>query len=256
MKPRVTVVTPTYNEADNIATFVERLFKITTVNITLIAVDDNSPDGTGKILDKLARKIPIEVIHRKTKDGYGSACVAGLRAALKHKPDWIVQMDADLSHDPRALPKMLTYDADLVVGSRYIPGGGVVKWEIWRQWLSRGANLYARNVLGLKTKDVTSGYRCWRPSALAKVLKLKHDSAGYVFLPETAYYAHRLGYKIAERPIIFTQRVAGISKLGWNVFFESCTKLLKVAAIEINPASEKPLPGTNPQPRPSKADTR
>lgn len=256
MKPRVIVVIPTYNEVLNVENFVERLFKITAADISLIAVDDNSPDGTGKLLDKLAKKKPIEVIHRKAKDGYGSACVAGLRAALKHKPDRIVQMDADLSHDPRALPKMLSIDADLVIGSRYIPGGGVEKWEIWRQWLSRGANLYARNVLGLKTKDVTSGYRCWRPSALAKVLKLKHDSAGYVFLPETAYYANRLGFTIAERPIIFTQRVAGISKLGWNVFFESCTKLLKISAIEITPASGKPRPGTVPRPDPSKADTQ
>ncbi len=245
MKPaKIMVVIPTYNEAENITQYVERLFKVGVPNLRLVAVDDNSPDGTGDILDTLAKKRPIEVVHRSRKTGYGSACLAGIRAALKQNPDRVIQMDADLSHDPRVIPRMLRQDADLVIGSRYIPGGRIEKWETWRRILSRMANLYARQILNLKIKDATTGYRCWKPEALTQILKLRLDSAGYVFLPETAYYASQLGFSISEVPITFTQRVTGISKLSWHVFFESCIKILKISSTEPPSASETSLPDT------------
>ncbi len=224
---KIVVVTPTFNEAQNVERLAERLFALK-MEITLIAVDDNSPDGTAKILDRLVGKYPIEIIHRNKKSGYGTASVVGLKAALKHKPDRVVQMDADLSHDPRAIPRLVSGNADLVIGSRYTPGGQVKQWESCRRILSRAANLYARIILGLKTKDVTSGYRCWQPEALARVLQNPLDSLGYVFLPETAYYAQQLGFTVAEIPITFAQRTTGKSKLTFGIFWESSLKILRL----------------------------
>ena len=217
------VIVPTFNERDNLPVLLEILMLQTNVNV--LVVDDHSPDGTGEIADALALSNPgrIDVMHRTERPGLGRSYVDGIQSALRRPADVICQMDADLSHDPRHLSALIaaTADADVVIGSRYIPGGAVVNWPRRRRILSRAANMYIRAVTRLRPRDCTSGYRCWRREALAKLPLDRFASDGYSFLIEMLYVAANQGLRITEAPITFVERRLGESKLTTGVLLES-----------------------------------
>jgi dolichol-phosphate mannosyltransferase len=220
------VIVPTYNERDNLPLLVEQLMRL--ANVNLLVVDDASPDGTGDVADALARQHAgrIDVLHRIGRRGLGRSYIDGIRVAIQRPPgeaDVICQMDADLSHDPQQLPALIaaTADADVVLGSRYIPGGGVVNWPKRRRLLSRFANLYIRSVTRLTARDCTTGFRCWRRAMLAALPLDGFESDGYSFLTEMLYVAHSLGARIREVPITFVERRQGESKLSSGVLLES-----------------------------------
>ena len=193
--------------------------------VRVLVVDDASPDGTGEIAEHMSASFPgrIEVLHRTRRSGLGSAYIDGMQKAFDYHTDLIAQMDADLSHDVRYLPDMIaaTATADLVIGSRYVPGGGVLNWPLHRRLLSRFANLYVRIVTGLDISDATAGYRCWRRETLLKLPLAQLKSSGYSFQVEMAWETVRRGLRVAEVPIVFVERVQGSSKLNWPVILES-----------------------------------
>jgi len=221
--PTALVVVPTYNERDNLPLLATALMQYP--NVSLLVVDDQSPDGTGAVADALARQYPerIEVLHRKTHRGLGRSYIDGIASVLDRPVDVICQMDADLSHDPRHLPDLIaaSVHADVVIGSRYVPGGAVVNWPRRRRLLSRVANGYIRLVTRLSPRDCTSGYRCWRREALASVPLARFTSDGYSFLVEMLYAATAADLRFAEVPITFVERRLGESKLTRAVLFES-----------------------------------
>ncbi|MGH7429530.1 MAG: polyprenol monophosphomannose synthase [Candidatus Methylomirabilaceae bacterium] len=217
------VIIPTYNERDNIAELTERLVRLG-LALDVLFIDDHSPDGTGKVADDLALSYPqVSVIHRARKLGYASAVVEGFRAALKGEYPCVVQMDADLSHDPGIIPALLQAAAehDLVLGSRYIGGVRVIDWEIGRVLLSWMANGYARAVTGLPIRDVTTGFRCYRRSALEALDLARLKATGYGFQIETAYRIWRSGGRLTEVPIIFYGRRRGESKMSKQIIVEA-----------------------------------
>jgi dolichol-phosphate mannosyltransferase len=217
------VIVPTYNERANLPVLLAGLMKHTGVRV--LVVDDQSPDGTGDIADALARDYPgrLEVLHRTGRRGLGRSYIDGIKRAIAEPVDYICQMDADLSHDPQHLPDLLAAAsrADVVLGSRYIPGGAVVNWPLRRRLLSRFANLYIRTVTRLDAHDCTTGYRCWRRSALASLPLDRFFSDGYSFLVEMLFVASRRGCQIAEVPITFVERREGESKISNAVLLES-----------------------------------
>ena len=217
------ILVPTYNERENLPVLVEQVLAHDGTRI--LVLDDGSPDGTGVIADELARTYPgrLDVMHRTGVRGLGRSYLDGFRAALSTSADLICQMDADLSHDPRFLPSIMaaTATADLVIGSRYVPGGHVENWPIHRVMLSGFANSYIRTVTGLRVRDCTSGYRCWRRDALARLPLDAIRSDGYSFLVEVAFQAAAAGLRIAESPIVFVERRQGASKLSSGVLVES-----------------------------------
>jgi dolichol-phosphate mannosyltransferase len=217
------VVIATYNERENLTGLATEILQ--NDGYRLIIVDDDSPDGTGQIADDLSLTYPgrVSVIHRKTARGLGRSLVEGLTRGLADGADLIFQMDADFSHDPKYLPVMAeaARDADLVLGSRYLHGVSVVNWPLYRIILSSVANQYIRTVTGVSEKDCTTGFRCWRREALARLPLNSLISDGYAFLVEQLYLAHRLGCRIREVPIIFVERREGASKLSSNVLLES-----------------------------------
>jgi dolichol-phosphate mannosyltransferase len=229
----VLVVTPTYNEKENLPLLVEGVLKLD--GVRLLVVDDGSPDGTGAIADRLAAEHPgrIEVMHRAGPRGLGRSYVDGLLHAIREgTADYICQMDCDLSHDPRHLPSLIvgTERADVVIGSRYIPGGAVVNWPLRRRLLSRFANGYIRAVTRLAARDCTSGYRCWRRDAIAALPLAHFESDGYSFLVEMLYAASVRGYRVAELPITFVERRQGVSKLTGGVLLESAATPWRIVA--------------------------
>ena len=217
------VILPTYNERDNLPVLVGALLALP--DVTILVVDDGSPDGTGAIADALAQAHPdrLEVMHRRGPRGLGRSYVDGMLRALETDAALICQMDADLSHDPADLPRLTAraQAADLVIGSRYVPGGRVENWARRRVLLSAFANRYVRAITGLDARDCTSGFRCWRREALQRVALRGITSNGYAFLVEMAWLAARAGCRIAEVPITFTERRAGASKLSGSVIVES-----------------------------------
>ena len=219
----VLVIVPTYNEHENIPTLVSRLLRHDRVGVLI--VDDQSPDGTGAVADALARQHPerVEVLHRTSRRGFGRSYIDGIRHALAGPAELICQMDADFSHDPTVLPSLLTAAdrADVVIGSRYVPGGGVVNWPARRRLLSRFANWYVRAITHLDARDCTSGYRCWRREALAALPLDRFVSDGYSFLVEMLFIAARQGRRIAEVPITYVERREGQSKMSRAVILES-----------------------------------
>lgn len=223
-RPSVVVVVPTYNERPNIETLVRGVLALGP-EYSLVVVDDNSPDGTGQILDSLALAQPerIEVLHRPAKAGLGTAYLAGFAAALRSKPDLVAQMDADLSHDPAALADLvaMAQSHDLVIGSRYVPGGGSRGWPLWRRLLSRLGGAYARAVLGVPISDLTGGFKVWRRDLLEEIDLTTLRSDGYVFTIEATWRALQAGAQAVETPIIFTDRVAGASKLSRRIVVEA-----------------------------------
>lgn len=218
------VVLPTYNEAENLPQIVEEIFSLGIEGLEIIVVDDNSPDGTGQIAEELASRHPgrLQVIHRQGKLGFGSACLQGFEEALAQGADYVVEMDADLSHSPSYIPLFLEKmrSCDLVIGSRYVDEGGMdERWSIWRRFLSRGGNLYARLVTGLSVRDATSGFRCYRQEVLEDLPPI--DSNGYAFQIEMAYLCQKRGYRLCELPIYFEDRTLGRSKMSLAIILEA-----------------------------------
>lgn len=224
---RILVVVPTYNEADNLAWVVERL-RAAEPEVDVLVVDDGSPDGTGEIADRLAAADPqVRVLHRAVKEGLGAAYIAGFRWALAEGYDVIGEMDADGSHQPEQLGLLLDalHTADLVIGSRWVPGGSVVNWPRSRELLSRGGNLYVRVLLGMGVKDATAGFRLFRRSTLEKIDLDLVRSTGYVFQSDLAYRTVCAGLTVREVPIEFVERVRGESKMTPDVAAESLKRI-------------------------------
>ena len=220
---RVAVIVPTYNERANIEAMVGRVRRAVP-GADLLVVDDNSPDGTGEVADKLAAEDShVHVLHRERKAGLGAAYIAGFRWALEQDYGVVVEMDADGSHLPEELPRLLDAlaGADLVLGSRYVPGGTVVNWPKSREMLSRGGNTYARLLLGIKLKDSTGGYRAYRASTLRQIALDEVESQGYCFQIDLAMRAIRAGLTVIEVPITFVERVHGTSKMSRAVVAEA-----------------------------------
>jgi dolichol-phosphate mannosyltransferase len=218
------VLVPTYNERDNLPILVTDLMAID--DVAVMVLDDQSPDGTGKIADDLASRYPgrVLVLHRNGQRGLGVSYLEGFQRAIAGSWDFVCQMDADLSHDPKYLPEMRTLaakGADLVIGSRYLNGISVVNWPLRRIILSQFANFYIRTVTGLGLRDITTGYRCWRRESLAKLPLDRIVSDGYAFLLDVTFMAAAAGLHIAESPIIFVERRQGASKLSSGVLLES-----------------------------------
>jgi dolichol-phosphate mannosyltransferase len=224
---RVVMVVPTYNERDNLAWIVGRL-RAATPDVDVLVVDDGSPDGTGKLADELAAADPqVTVLHRAEKAGLGAAYLHGFSVALERGYDVVGEMDADGSHQPEQLPLLLTAlaDADLVIGSRWVPGGSVVNWPLSRKVLSVGGNLYARVLLGIPLRDVTAGYRVFRSTTLKAIDLDSVESAGYIFQTDLAFRTLRAGLRVVEVPIEFVERVRGESKMSRDVATESLRRI-------------------------------
>lgn len=218
------VVIPTYNEAANIRTVINRILGIDNAALEILIVDDNSPDGTGKLVASWAEREPrLHLLHRPTKMGLGTAYVAGFRYALENAYDVIIEMDADLSHDPADLPRLLEKmnDYDLVIGSRYLKESGVVNWPLSRLMLSQFANWYTRAITRMPIQDCTSGFKCIRSRVLQNVHLDHIVSSGYAFQIELHYKIWREGSRICEVPIIFTERQQGKSKMSRQVQLEA-----------------------------------
>jgi len=226
--PKVTVVVPTYNERDNLPRLVELLSALQVPNLHVLVVDDNSPDGTGQVAEKLAVEapIPVGVLHRTVKDGLGRAYVAGMTRALAEGADIVIQMDADLSHPSEAIPGMIqmltSTDAAVVLGSRYVPGGAVASdWPWHRKALSAWANFYVNAILRLRVKDATAGFKAWHADTLRAIDVEGVQSNGYAFQVEMNYRVVQRGMTIAEVPIRFEERTDGVSKMSLAVQLES-----------------------------------
>ena len=221
---RSVVVLPTYNESENIDTFLRAVRKAAPTTDVLV-VDDNSPDGTGRLADELGEELGrIEVLHRPAKDGLGSAYRAGFETVLDGRYDIVISMDADMSHDPEQLSQIIALvadGADVVIGSRYVPGGGTTDWPVHRQLLSKWGNLYTRAVLGVDARDCTSGYRAYRATSLAAIDPTSTTADGYAFLTELVRRLTRNGAAIVETPIIFRDRRHGKSKMSGRIIVES-----------------------------------
>jgi dolichol-phosphate mannosyltransferase len=220
---RVLILVPTYNERDNLEVIVERSLAVVPAAHMLV-VDDGSPDGTGKVADTLAADdARIAVLHRDEKAGLGGAYIAGFNWGLEHDFDVLVEMDADGSHAPEQLPRLLTAlsDADMVLGSRWVPGGRVVNWSTSRELLSRGGNLYTRLALGIQLHDATGGYRAYRRAVLETIDYRAVASQGYCFQVDLAWRAVQAGFRVAEVPITFSERQRGESKMSGAIVREA-----------------------------------
>ena len=230
---RIAVITPTYNEAENLPKLFSALFALP-LDLHVLVVDDNSPDGTGRVADELAAAHPdrARVLHRAGKLGFSSAYLQGFRLAFQDPAvEAVVQMDADFSHDPAALPAMAERLAgcDVVFGSRYVKGGGVDRrWPVWRKGLSAWANFYTRTILNVPLRDITSGYRMWRRATLEGMPLERVHGRGYVYQVETAYLAYCLKYRMQELPIYFADRRLGQSKMSLDIQIESAVRVWQV----------------------------
>jgi dolichol-phosphate mannosyltransferase len=222
--PRVWVILPTYNEAENLEPLVEAVVARLPESRRVLIVDDNSPDGTGEIADRLAAADDdVAVLHRMVKEGLGPAYIAGFREALAGGAELVIEMDADFSHDPSYLLQMLraAEEADLVIGSRYVPGGGVTDWGPVRRFISRGGSAYARAVLGIDVRDLTGGFKCLRRQVLEEIGLDSIDSLGYAFQVEVTYRAIKAGFRVVEIPIVFRDRRQGKSKMSNAIVAEA-----------------------------------
>jgi dolichol-phosphate mannosyltransferase len=233
---KIVQVIPTFNEAQNLPVLVSALFKQDIAGLNILIVDDNSPDGTGDVAENLAKDYAgkVTALHRQGKEGLGKAYIQGFQHALNLGADVVGMMDADLSHPPERLPTMLAAldRADVVIGSRYVPGGSVDKdWPIWRKGLSWFGNVYARTILGLPIQDATGGYRLWRRAALKAIPFADSRSNGYVFIVELAYLASLVGLRFAEVPIYFAERTQGDSKMSLRIQIEAAFRVWQLRRI-------------------------
>ncbi len=221
--PDVWVILPTYNEAENLERIVAAVLEQLPPSRRILIVDDNSPDGTGEIADRLAEDESVVVLHRQRKEGLGPAYLAGFRVALDGGAQRIVEMDADFSHDPSYLPALIgaTERADLAIGSRYVPGGGITDWGPMRRFISRGGSAYARVALGLPVKDLTGGFKCFRRIVLETIDLDTIEARGYAFQVETTYRAIKAGFRVVEVPIVFRDRTDGTSKMSKAIVAEA-----------------------------------
>ena len=218
------VILPTYNEAENLERIVGAVLEQLSGSGRVLVVDDNSPDGTGELADQLAASNgSISVLHRPRKEGLGPAYLAGFAIALDGGAQRIVEMDADFSHDPTYLPKLIgaADHFDLVIGSRYVPGGGVTDWGPMRRFISRGGSSYARLALGLPIRDLTGGFKCFRREVLESINLETIEARGYAFQVETTYRAIRAGFRVVEIPIVFKDRADGTSKMSRSIVAEA-----------------------------------
>ncbi len=222
--PEVWVILPTYNEAENLERIVGAVLEHLPESRRVLIVDDNSPDGTGEIADRLAEgDESIAVLHRDRKEGLGPAYLAGFRVALDGGADRIIEMDADFSHDPSYLPRLIeaTERADLAIGSRYVPGGGITDWGPMRRFISRGGSAYARAALGVPIRDLTGGFKCFRRIVLETIDLGTIEARGYAFQVETTYRAIKAGFRVVEVPIVFRDRTDGTSKMSRAIVAEA-----------------------------------
>ena len=219
---------PTYNEHENLEPMVRALGGLGLEGLEVLVIDDSSPDGTGELADRLSSELPsVFVLHRTHKEGLGPAYIAGFRWALDHGADRIVQMDADFSHDPADVPRLLgaAESAGLSLGSRYVEGGGTENWGKGRQAISRFGSFYARTILGVPVHDLTGGFKCWRREALEAAPLDRIRTRGYAFQIETTYRALRGGVEVVEIPIVFAERRSGGSKMTRGIVFEAMRKV-------------------------------
>ncbi len=222
--PDVWVILPTYNEAENLERIVGAVLEHLPESRRVLIVDDNSPDGTGEIADRLAAADEsVSVLHRQLKEGLGPAYLAGFRIALDGGAERIIEMDADFSHDPSYLPRLIeaTERADLAIGSRYVPGGGITEWGPMRRFISRGGSAYARAALGLPIRDLTGGFKCFRRIVLETIDLDTIEARGYAFQVETTYRAIKAGFRVVEVPIVFKDRADGTSKMSKAIVAEA-----------------------------------
>lgn len=228
---RAIAVIPTFNERENLERLVEQIQESVS-DLHVLIVDDNSPDGTGQIAEEISRKNAgqLFVLHRERKEGLGKAYVAGFKYALEKDYDIIVQMDADLSHDPSYLPLFLEQirNCDLVTGSRYLHGISVVNWDLKRLILSKAATLYVQLITRMPLTDATTGFKCWRGKTLEAIGVGETRSNGYLFQIETTYRARRMGFNVVEVPIIFIERKHGTSKMDWKIIWEAFWGVLRL----------------------------
>jgi dolichol-phosphate mannosyltransferase len=242
------LVLPTYNEAENVEAFVEAARAKLPGTARILIVDDGSPDGTGEIADRLAAEHGnVEVMHRAVKEGLGPAYVAGFRRALAAGADPVLEMDSDFSHDPAYLPRLLdaAKRADVVLGSRYVPGGGVSDWGPLRRAISRGGSAYARLVLGVDVRDLTGGFKCFRREVLETIDFDSVQARGYAFQVEMTYRAIRAGFTVVEVPIVFRDRRAGSSKMDRAIVAEAVWRvpLLRFGPRHVQNAENDPGQG-------------
>jgi len=224
----ICVCLPTYNERENLEAMVDRLGEVLGTDGVVLVIDDDSPDGTGEIADRLAAdRVSVDVLHRPRKEGLGPAYLDGFRRALELGADLILEMDCDFSHDPADVPRLVAAaeDADLVLGSRYVPGGGTRNWGALRRLISRGGSLYAQLLLGVPIRDLTGGFKCYRRAVLEAIDLDAIHSKGYAFQIETTYRALRAGFRVVETPIVFVDREVGGSKMSNSIVLEAVWKV-------------------------------
>ena len=226
---------PTYDERENLEPMLHALGEVLGLDDRVLVIDDNSPDGTGELADLLAEELPfVEVLHRERKDGLGRAYVAGFRVALERGAELVLEMDCDFSHDPADVPRLIeaAADADLVLGSRYVSGGGVRDWGLVRRLISRAASLYTRLLL-MPVRDSTGGFKCFRREVLERLDLDAITSRGYMFQIETTFRVRRLGFRVVEIPITFADREVGGSKMSRAIVAEAIWKVpaLRLAAL-------------------------
>jgi dolichol-phosphate mannosyltransferase len=232
----ICVCLPTYNERENLEAMVAALREVLPPDGIVLVIDDNSPDGTGEIADRLAAEHEhVKVLHRARKEGLGPAYLAGFKCALELGADLILEMDCDFSHDPKDVPRLTATGegADLVIGSRYVPGGGTRNWGLLRRAISRGGSLYAQLILGLPVRDLTGGFKCYRRKVLETIDLDAIHSKGYAFQIETTYRAIHAGFRVVEIPIVFVDRQVGGSKMSRTIVVEAVWKvpLLRLSTL-------------------------
>jgi dolichol-phosphate mannosyltransferase len=231
------VIIPTYNERDNLSEITAATLAVLPF-ADILVVDDNSPDGTGQLADELAaRDSRIKVLHRPGKQGLGTAYIAGFRYALESHYQFIFEMDCDFSHDPKYLPSLLDRardGADLVLGSRYVVGGGTVNWGPFRKLISRGGSFYARTILGVPVQDLTGGFKCFRRRVLDSIDLAAVSAHGYGFQIEMTYRALKQGFRVEEVPIVFVDRRVGQSKMSKKIFLEALTLVWKLRLADFS----------------------
>jgi len=232
--PKAVLCLPTYNEIENLEPMLRALGD---KDVRVLVIDDNSPDGTGQLADRLAQELDyVDVLHRERKEGLGPAYLAGFRRALSDGAELVLEMDCDFSHDPNDVTRLIAaveQGADLALGSRYVPGGGVRNWGLIRRLISAGGSLYARVLLGVKVRDLTGGFKCYRRAALEAIDLDAVESKGYAFQIETTYRVLRAGFEVVEVPITFADREVGGSKMSRAIVAEAIWKVpgLRLAAL-------------------------
>lgn len=224
------IVIPTYNEHENIEKLLAQIFHLAIPELEVIVVDDNSPDGTAEIVKQLSGEHPAHLIQREKKQGIGSAYIAGFKKALAIGADYIFEMDADLSHDPHDIPRLLEkmHECDLAIGSRRVPGGDIIGWNMRRHFTSYAATIFSRFILKLKTKDVTAGFRCYKRKVLETINLDAVGSNGYAFQEEMLYRTEQAGFTVAEVPVTFIDRKKGKSKLSTKDIIEFFVVMMKL----------------------------